>query len=577
MLLSMLNQLAAIIIALAIANHAKAQPAGLPNSISPEFQRREFQLRPVPRSQPRPPPDVPPPQASTSTPAEAFVLSRIVLEGATALPLVELEPLWQPLLGQMTTLSELEGLIARISARYRSAGFILSQAVLPPQRIEDGIVRVQVIEGRVNQITADGGRAVDRATALRLAAPITVEQPLTLSTLERGLLLSRDVLGGAVGSILQPSQDAFGAADLLFALTPRPIEAFLAVDNRGSRLLGPWIARAGVTGRGLLGQSERLDAQFAFTPGSRELLYGQVAASLPLLGLNGTWLEGTSLQFSIDHVEARPDLRRTGIMGLDTVQQETQLRLGLLAPLIRTRPESLFARASITWRESTSKTTFANFDLGDRTDRLFVFEPRLSWDFVDRFGGVSLLDGAIRKGLGVSGTTQVGARGAGSGRDDFFLTQLAASRLQRLGASPLSILVEGIGQWAPDSLPVSERFALGGDRLGRGFGPGNTTGDSGIGGRLELRYTGQVEVPSPFLGTYQTYAFGDWGAAVDRSVARDGRRWEVLASTGAGVRIDVTESLSLNPEVAIQIGGRPIDTATRQRDTRVFIAAIARY
>ena len=42
-----------------------------------------------------------------------------------------------------------------ITAKYRAAGYVLSQAIIPPQQISDGIVRIQVVEGYIGKVEFD--------------------------------------------------------------------------------------------------------------------------------------------------------------------------------------------------------------------------------------------------------------------------------------------------------------------------------------------------------------------------------------------------------------------------------------
>ena len=562
------------------AGVAQAQPTITQPTITQPggaaFERRELERRDtIPRAQPRPAPATP---ALAEPPADAqrFRLNAVLIEGNQALPTTALEPAWRDLIGRDVTLLEMEQLTATLSAQYREAGFVLSQVILPAQRVEGGVVRLQAVEGFLANLDATGGTAHQQAITRRLLEPAVAERPLRITTLERGLLLSRDLLGPGVESVLRPSSGTFGAADLTAQITPRPFDGYVTIDNRNSRLLGPWSLRAGGTARGFLGGAERIDVNIAATPNFRDLLFGQAAITLPITGV-APWFDGSSVQLSADHTNARPVLRRSGVTVLNTIQSETNIRLGLTVPVIRSRPENLYARFSMNWRESTANTRFFGFDLGDATDRLLVAEGRLTWDVADRFDGLTLVDAAFRQGLAANGLSQIGVRGPGAARADFFLAQLFISRVQRFGETPWSVAVEGLFQYSPDPLPVSERFSLGGDRMGRGFGPGNTTGDSGYAGRLELRHTRRLPVREPFLGTAQFYGFGDWGAAIDRFRVRDGRPFEQLASVGAGARIDVTQWLTITPEVATQVAGRPSDTRRRERETRFLIGATARF
>jgi hemolysin activation/secretion protein len=525
------------------------------------------------------PPDPAPPAVPVAPagPGEGpvFVLRGVTLIGATAVAPGELEPLWADLLGAEVSIATLETLAAQIGAAYRARGFVLSQAVLPAQTVDDGVVQIQVIEGFIDRVALIGGAPNQQALAQTLFAPVSGSRPLRLATLERAVLLSRDTFGGTVETALEPSPDTFAAADLTVGIEPDPWTGFAAIDNRGSRLYGAWTATAGGSAYNLLGLNERIDLLgAAAVDGS--LGYLQGVFDVPLPGLDTTALDGARLELTADISDADPDLSEAGspddlIVTLD----EWNVGATLFVPFIRTRPQNLFGRIGLNWRDSESGTDFAT-DRFTETDRLLVLEARMTWDRADRFGGVTLLDARLRQGLSTGGT-RIGADGPAAGSTEFTALAVTLARLQRIGDTPLSLYAEGIGQMASTVLPSSERFALGGGTIGRGFAPGNTSGDSGLGGRLELR--GQV-APERIAGAIEAvelYAFGDYGQAVDRSFARDGNRYESLGSVGIGARIDLRDWLTITPEVVRQTEGQADDTTRTSHQTRAFIGAVARF
>jgi hemolysin activation/secretion protein len=512
------------------------------------------------------------PIAAAAVEGPSFVLTGVALEGAAAVPAAELAPIWADLIGQPVGMATLEEIVARIGAAYRGRGLVLSQAVLPAQTIEDGVVRVLVVEGFIDRVGISGGAPEQQARAAQLFAPVGRDRPLRLTTLERGVLLARDTFGGTVETVLEPSPDTFGAADLSVLIEPDPLRGFAAVDNRGSRLYGAWTLSAGGSGYDLLGLNERLDGLVAIAPRDGALAYAGAVFDLPLPSLDGTLLDGGRLEISGDVSRADPDLSESGSPDdLTVVQNETNLRVGLIVPFVRTRSQNLYGRVGLGWQESESATFFAGTkDTSD--DRLVVLSARATWDLADRFGGVTLLEAELRQGLDAGGAA-VSATGPAAGSPDFSLARLDVSRLQRLGDGPWSLWLEAIGQLASTVLPNSERFSLGDATIGRGFAPGNTSGDSGFGGRLELR----APVAAGATAAAELYAFGDYGRAYDRSIERDGDGWEEVASVGLGARIDVRPWLTLTPELARQVDGVATDTTDPDHETRVYIGAVARF
>ena len=107
-----------------------------------------------------PPPLSLPPRPSLSRPNDidqiSFDLARIVLADAKTVSTKEIEKIYASKLGTTVTLSEIYDVADELTALYRSKGFVLSQAVIPAQRIEDGTVRIQIVEGFVAETTVEG-------------------------------------------------------------------------------------------------------------------------------------------------------------------------------------------------------------------------------------------------------------------------------------------------------------------------------------------------------------------------------------------------------------------------------------
>ena len=509
-------------------------------------------------------------------PGPRLVLRGIALEGATAIPEADLAPIWADLIGRPVSLDALDSVAARIGAAYRARGFVLSQAVIPEQGVDDGIVRIQVIEGFIDRVAVTGGAPNQQGYAATLFEPTVEERPLSLRTLERGVLLSRDTIGDGVETVVEPSPVTFGAADLTVLIEPDPIVGFAAINNRGSRLYGAWTAAGGASVFNILGLNERLDFLVAAAPKDGSLAYAELRFDAPVPALTGTVLDGARFELEADISRADPDFTQSGQpQDLEIVQNETNFGVGLFVPFTRTRSENLFGRLALDWQDSESVTVFTGPDMATQ-DRLLVLEARATWDIADSSGGVSLVDGLIRQGLPI-GTTEIGDDGPSAGVADFTLAALTLSRLQRLGDSPWALYGQAIGQYAANILPNSERFSLGDATIGRGFAPGNTTGDSGFGGRVELRRGIAVTQAAQVVEAVELYGFFDYGRAYDRSIERDGNQWETLASTGIGARIDLRDWLTITPEIARQTQGVATDTTDPDHETRFYIGAVARF
>ncbi|MEJ2327058.1 MAG: POTRA domain-containing protein [Chromatiaceae bacterium] len=480
---------------------------------------------------------------------QGFVLNDITIEGNSAVPTDELRPIWSELIGKEVTVANLADVASRIGAAYRARGYFLSQAVLPAQTVSRGVVRIVVVEGFVDVVSLTGGAANQRRVAGNLFEPVLADRPLRQETLERSVLLSRDTFGSVYGG---------------------SVETVL-----GPRLYGDVTLGAGVRTYNLLGLNERLDGIMAYAPRNSSLGFVSLTFAAPIEPLYGSFLDGAQMEFNINASRGDPDLTKSGSPeDLRALVNQRELTAQLVVPFVRTRSENLFGRLGLGFLENETETEFAGSAVVE-TDRLAVLEVRTTWDYADRAGGVNLVDVSVRQGLDV-GSATVSADGPAAGKPNFTSVWTQLTRLQSLGTN-ISLYGEVVGQYAANILPNSERFFLGDSTIGRGFAPGNTSGDSGYGARVELRrYAGPEAFSSAFRAA-ELYLFGDYGKAYDRAVERDGDQWETIGSVGLGARVDIRDGLTITAEIARQTEGVAIDTTDPDHETRFYFGIVARY
>lgn len=555
---------------IAVDRPAVAQ-APLPGPAQPGQIQERF--RPVPGlPEPRDMPPLPPaPQGgSIEDGGVRFRLTDIVIEGNTVYPPEILRPLYADLLGSEVTLARINDVARRLTARFRQDGYILVQAVVPEQQIEQGVVRLRVVEGYIDRVLIDGDVAGPRRIVEEFAQRIRAARPLTAAALERNLLLIGDLPGVNVQGVLEPSPTAFGAADLRVVMRHLPYEGFAVLDNRGSRFVGPWTATVGVSTYSLLGLYDQIDLLAAVTPDSGELGYLQAQFTIPV----GPEASGDTLQFFASGTRTRPGIP-ADIFPFEAKSTGFEGRVTYFTPLLRSRPRNFSGRLSFIWRDTDTRIADLPEDARNPTeDRVRLLQLRGTYDLTDRLQGVNLVDAVLNQGLDILGASGPGGRasrltGAGGA---FTYGNLTLSRLQSL-AEHWSLYGEAIGQYSGDPLLPSERFYVGGARFGRGFAPGNISGDHGIAGKLELRY-GQ-HLGYPIFDSYQAYGFVDAG-----------RTWDIgdtphlraeLVSAGIGARLNLTERISLNPELAHQLLGTAADRVDGGHEVRFLVSLIARF
>lgn len=474
-----------------------------------------------------------------------FVLRSINFDGMDSLSAAQVERVYAGKLGTEITLAELYGIANAVTAEYRNNGYILTRVVIPPQTIDDGNVRFQVVEGYINNIVIQGPE--EEAGALELirqyASNISTGGALNIAQLERELLIINDLPGISARSILSPSSVP-GAADILIIVERDPWDALASVDNYGSRYLGPLQLTGGFTANSWFGTNEAITAQAAFAPDNGlELAYGALSYEAPIGSM------GTKLRLFASKTRTEPgfDLTQFDVKG-----QSDLYSLQATHPFIRSRNTNLVGRAIFDWRDVESKN---NIEL-TRKDRIRALRIGGRYDFLDTLFGVAVnaIDIEVSQGLNILGASQEGRANLTRAQGDPQFTKIQAEyqRLQRIN-DDFNLLLVGRGQLSADALLSSEEFSIGGINLGRGYDPSEITGDDGIAGKAEIQWNNPYTIDAPYIDSYQLYGFFDIGTVWDQDPTTAAQKRDSISSTGTGVRVNFTGDTQADLAIAFPL------------------------
>jgi hemolysin activation/secretion protein len=388
----------------------------------------------------------------------------ILVEGSTVFGPAVLAQAVAPFEGQVMTLAALQGAANAVTQLYLNAGYITSEAVLPPQaNIQSGVVTIQVIEGGLEEIRVVGTDRLVGYVQQRIALAGT--SPLNQNQLESQLqLLQRDPLFENVEASLRQ-----GATDNNSILTVRVTEAdslsgSLAIDTLSSRSVGEFRTGATLLYRNLAGWGDRLVASaYRSTTGGSNAY--ELAYLVPLNPQEGTLL----LRANPSNFRITDPAEPTFVLGLSgsTDLYEIQYR----QPLIRTLQAELALSAGFSYRNGSTLLG------GLITPPTITSVVTFGQDYLRRdAGGAWGLQSQFRVGTGLFGAT---SQPAPLPSGQFFSWQGQVQRVQVLGPDH-RLLVQGAVQLTPNSLLGSEQFFIGGAQSVRGYFQNGRFGDSGL-------------------------------------------------------------------------------------------------
>lgn len=513
---------------------AQSQPPATPlhpapSSVDSQAERREIDERRQPLGLPA--------VGSSAGPQDEkplFRLKQVQIEGASALTAAQLSDAYVPYLDRDLSAQDLAAVAAAITAQYRAAGFHLSRALIQPQDMRSGTLRVTVVEGVIEQVSISGAGAAFGLEGL--LDPLTREHPSRLATLERQLLLINERPGvKVVDTTLDETSPGSGRFRLGVKTETWRLYGAAGIDNMGSASSGPWQTSASAALNSMLLPGDSLTISGSFVPGSpREMRYGRIAYDLPLG--SDSWRIGVAAS----HSEIWPgDLRR--YLRDRSVADTVEARLAF-APVL-SQMQSLWLTASLGITRASERDFFGPLF----ADRIGIASLAADYKLHLRASSWTYASVTVRKGLGLIDK-----------QDD------SQDWLSRYGASPHFSLINGSlthyenitdnwsiklaagGQLASGPLLSSQQYALGGLSFGRGFDAGWISGDDALAGSAELRYDRSLSLP--FLKGYQLFTFVEGGAARIKLPGHD--LDQSFASVGAGVRLFITEDLNLAVGIA---------------------------
>ena len=477
-----------------------------------------------------------------------FVLRHVSISGAAAIPQERLATTYQSYIGKKVSQADLAAIAAAVSDVYRAAGFHLSRAIVPPQDIQGGQLRIQVIEGSIAELVLKGDGAEQFGVRPMLEAVLT-ERPSRLATLERQLLLINGRPGMRIeDTAIEEIGTASGDFRLILSLKTWHVFTSFGVDNLGSSSVGPWQSYGTAAFNSYLAPGDSLVLNLSTTPGDpRQLAFGRLSYEVPV----GT--DGARVGASGYYSEVWPgDYRH---LYSDNIKTESFEIRGSIVPL-QSQKSSLTLTAAAGFTNATENDVFGPIYADRIRTASFTSDYRLQ----DSFGGTNYLTVNFRQGLDILGASH---------RDDDYLSHDGASgkfsalnfwftRYQTL-TDAWSLKLAAAGQTASGPLFTSQQFYLGGIAFGRGYGSAEISGDNGLAGSAELRFDQKTNLQ--YLSGYQLYGFVDSGVAWN-----DGYRLSdglSLTSAGGGVRFFLADGLQADIGAAAPLTYRAPDNPTR--------------
>ena len=404
------------------------------------------------------------------------VVREFEFSGNTVIATPQLLAIAAPFAGHTLADADLQGLLQRLTDVYLQAGFSTSLATLPEQGAQDGVLRIVIVEGFLEQIVVTGTAGIDPAyIAARLQTGLTA--PLNLAVLNANLQLLKQERGIATLSAeLVPGHKRGGAVLNVVVEEAARYSAGLRVANDRAPAVGGTRGMLEASVHNLLGRADELNVAAGLASGLHDL---DVRAAVP-------W-SAAGPEFSLRYFRAASELVEEQFQVLGAKTRSSALDIGVSQVLWHDLHGRLKMSVNLLGKQSTSTLLGQpySFSPGVENGRAKVRVVRLALQWQQQFARDSVSARvAWSAGLGVLGATE---HNDGLPDSRFHSAYLQLQWLHILGPRAGALYLRGEAQLSTDGLLPLEKFSLGGSNSVRGYRRSRFVRDEGWSASFEYR------------------------------------------------------------------------------------------
>lgn len=497
-----------------------------------------------------------------------------------------LRPAYADQIGKTVPIAAVCEIRDRAATILRRDGYLAAVQV-PPQRIENGIVKFDVLMAKLVGFQVRGEAGKSEGIIQRYMKAIQDQPVFNILTAERYLLLARDLPGFDVRLTLRPAGTAPGEVIGEVQVVRTPVELDANIQNYGSHEVGRWGGLAQLRLNGIFGAGDRTTLGVFSTADFDEQQVVQASQEFRV------GREGLTIAGDFNYAWTRPSLGPT----IDLRSRTLVATLRARYPVIRRQSHNLFLSGGVDLIDQKSRLSGVPLT----SDHLRVGFVRLDYDAIDpdslaSSAGYSAAEPRWRTGFGIELRQGFNILGASNGCGPAPYTACTAAGViapSRFEGDPTAFVVRAQGyvefrplpilgfslqpraQYAPHALFSYEEFSAGNYTIGRGYDPGTLIGDSGIGVRGEAML-GSLVPKSRTAFAVQGYAFTDVAKVWNKSLPANAGtpREDRLYSAGGGVRVAYGDRFQIDGGVAVPL--RRAGTQTVRGDARFLLTLTAK-
>jgi len=524
------------------------------------------------------------PDHSVNEPAEiVFRISEYQVEGNTVLPSEKIKEVVSGYLGPKQHLKDVDQARLALEKAYRDAGYPTVLVVVPEQTIENGVVRLTVVESKLGEVKITGNRNFSEKEILQrlpsLKEDILIYEPTLLEELKEANT-NPDL---SITPVLALGQKP-GTVDLELAVRDRlPLHASLEWNNQGTPNTPSQRLNASIQFTNVFNRDQILTFQTTQTPHGGDVQVYGLSYVIPLkrsgrtiavygaISRSKSVLDGSSLVVSPGSVNVAGNGDVVGgryVFPIGTSEKMTQ-QVSLGVDYIRLDESDAVFPGQIGTAAVTSPVNYSPLSV-------IYTALRLDGGGTTKFSAslkgyiAGMVPGGDKDDFGGDPSDPSNKPGNREGSTGTFaVLRGGVERIQDLPKG-FALSLKADGQLASEPLIPAEEYFAGGVETVRGYLESEELGDDAVHGTVEL-FTPMLPalLPDPFKENLRFTAFYDIAYLWVKDAPAGQVDHHQLSGTGFGVRLKLTDYFQARTDLAWALNDA---TITRSGDLFVHFS-----
>lgn len=228
--------------------------------------------------------------------APTFPIRGYQIEGNSLLPQGTVSVTVMPFTGPKSSFETIQQALEALEKAYLQAGYGSVRIEVPEQEIQDGVVKLLVVEARLERIVVEGAKHHDDANVLASLPALRTGEVVNVNQLQRNLNLANESFAKNTAVTFRQSESTGQTDAIVRVVDDRPLRFIASLDNSGNVSTGRYRLGFSLLHSNLFNRDHTLSAQALTSPTqlSKVAILG-VGYRVPLYAL------GDSVDFTLGY------------------------------------------------------------------------------------------------------------------------------------------------------------------------------------------------------------------------------------------------------------------------------------